>query len=89
MLWLYALIFIALAAGLLGAYRLLGTPSRLTPRDYAVVLADVATSVERAAERLRQALADPDANLEDAGNQAEGEPASPGARSRPPFGGAR
>ena len=71
MLWLYAVILIVLAAGLVGAYRLLGTPSRLTPRDYAVVLADVATSVERAAERLRQALADPDANLEDAGNQAK------------------
>src|SRR5947209_3932475 len=71
MLWLYAVILIVLAAGLVGAYRLLGTPSRLTPGDYAVVLADVATSVERAAERLRQAIAEPDANLEVAANQAK------------------
>ena len=56
MVWLYALILLLLAAALLGAYRVLGTPSRLTPRDYDVVLADIKTSVERAAGRLRRAL---------------------------------
>ena len=56
MAWLYVLIFLLLAAGLVGAYRVLGTPSRLESRDYNIVLADVATSVERAAGRLRQAL---------------------------------
>lgn len=64
MLWLYAVILIALAGALVAAYRLLGTPSRLTPHDYAVVLADVATSVERSAGRLRTALGNPDADLE-------------------------
>jgi hypothetical protein len=66
MAWLYVLILLLLAAGLWGAYRVLGTPSRLAPRDYYVVLADVATSVERAAGRLRQALdGEPGARLED------------------------
>jgi hypothetical protein len=64
--WLYALILLLLAAALLGAYRVLGTPSRLAPRDYDVVLADIKTSVERAAGRLRQALnAGPEGPLED------------------------
>jgi hypothetical protein len=66
MVWLYALILLLLAAALVGAYRLLGTPSRLAPRDYDVVLADVRTSVERAADRLRLALdAGPGPRLED------------------------
>jgi hypothetical protein len=66
MAWLYIVILLTLAAGLVGAYRVLGTPSRLASRDYNIVLADVATSVERAAGRLRQALdSDPEA-LEDA-----------------------
>jgi hypothetical protein len=56
MLWLYALILLLLAAALLGAWRVLGTPSRLAPRDYDVIVVDIKTSVERAAERLRQAL---------------------------------
>jgi hypothetical protein len=56
MAWLYVLILLLLAAGLWAAYRVLGTPSRLAPRDYNVVLADVATSVERAAGSLRRAL---------------------------------
>ena len=56
MAWLYILILLLLAAGLVGAYRLLGTPSRLAARDYNIVLADVATTVERAAGQLRQAL---------------------------------
>jgi hypothetical protein len=56
MAWLYALILLLLAAALIGAYRVLGTPSRLAPRDYGVVLEDVRTSVERAAARLRRSL---------------------------------
>jgi len=53
---LYALILLSLAAALWGAYKVLGTPSRLAPRDYDVVLEDIKTSVERAAARLRRAL---------------------------------
>ncbi len=45
MVWLYALILLLLAAALVVAYRVLGTPSRLAPRDYDVVLEDIATSV--------------------------------------------
>jgi len=66
MAWLYILILLLLAAGLVGAYRVLGTPSRLASRDYNIVLADVATSVERAAGRLRQALDGDPTALEDA-----------------------
>src|SRR2546430_14062263 len=66
MAWLYIVILLLLAAGLWGVYRVLGTPSRLAPRDYNVVLADVATSVERAAGNLRRALeAGPGRTLED------------------------
>ncbi len=53
---LYAAILIVAAVGLLGAYRVLGTPSRLRPPDYATVLADVVRSVTRSARRLREAL---------------------------------
>jgi len=56
MAWLYLLILLVLAAALVVAYRVLGTPSRLAPRDYDVVLADIESSVERAADRLRRAL---------------------------------
>src|SRR2546423_14626162 len=71
MAWLYVVILLLLAAGLWGAYRVLGTPSRLAPRDYNVVLADVATSVERAAGNLRQALeAGPGRTLEDQATSA-------------------
>jgi len=70
MAWLYLLILLLLAAGLWGAYRLLGTPSRLAPTDYKVVLADVATSVERAAGQLRRALEAGDGNLADAATAA-------------------
>ena len=70
MIWLYALILLLLAAALLGAYRVLGTPSRLTPRDYDVVLADIKTSVERAAGQLRQALTGPEGPLEDVATAA-------------------
>ncbi len=66
MAWLYILILLLLAAGLVGAYRVLGTPSRLASRDYYVVLADVATSTERAAGQLRKALDGDPAALEDA-----------------------
>jgi hypothetical protein len=66
MVWLYLLILLVLAAALIGAWRVLGTPSRLAPRDYDVILVDIKTSVERAAERLRQALdAGPGRQLED------------------------
>jgi hypothetical protein len=65
MAWLYILILLLLAAGLVGAYRVLGTPSRLASRDYNIVLADVATSVERAAGQLRQALDGDPGKLED------------------------
>ena len=56
MAWLYALILLLLAAALIGAWRVLGTPSRLAPRDYDLIVLDIKTSVERAADRLRQAL---------------------------------
>jgi hypothetical protein len=71
MLWLYALILLLVAAALVGAYRVLGTPSRLTPRDYDVVLEDIRTSVERAAGRLRRSLdAGPGQSLEDEASAA-------------------
>jgi hypothetical protein len=66
MAWLYILILLLAAAGLIGAYRVLGTPSRLAARDYNIVLADVATSVERAASQLRAALDGEPGGLEDA-----------------------
>ncbi|MDQ6710908.1 MAG: hypothetical protein M3Z11_10180 [Candidatus Dormibacteraeota bacterium] len=53
---LYAAILLVVALGLLGAYRVLGTPSRLTPPDYTTVLEDVVRSVTRSASRLRDAL---------------------------------
>jgi hypothetical protein len=66
MAWLYLLILLLLAAALVVAYRVLGTPSRLAPRDYNVVLADIESSVERAADRLRRAVdAGPAERLED------------------------
>src|SRR4029077_1165473 len=66
MAWLYLLILLVLAAALVVAYRVLGTPSRLAPRDYDVVLADIKSSFEAAAERLRRALeAGPGGPLED------------------------
>ena len=71
MLWLYALILLIVAVGLWAAYRVLGTPSRLAPGDYLVVLADVATSVERSATQLRQALEhEPDGRLGDVAAEA-------------------
>jgi hypothetical protein len=70
MAWLYLLILLVLAAALVVAYRLLGTPSRLAPGDYTVVLADVATSVEREAGRLRAALEGGDAGLASAASAA-------------------
>jgi len=56
MVWLYALILLLLAAALVVAYRVLGTPSRLPPVAYDVVLEDIRSSVERAATRLRRSL---------------------------------
>lgn len=55
-IWLYALILLLLAVALWGAYRILGTPSRLEPGDYRIVLDDLTTSVEKAAAELRKAL---------------------------------
>jgi hypothetical protein len=66
MAWFYLLILLVLAAALVVAYRVLGTPSRLVPRDYDLVLADIESSVARAADRLRRALdAGPGGPLED------------------------
>lgn len=53
---LYVVILLAVAVGLVGAYRVLGTPSRLKPVDYEVVLEDVLSSVRRSAGELRAAL---------------------------------
>jgi len=63
---LYAAILLVAALGLLAAYRVLGTPSRLAPVDYTVVLSDVASSVTRSAARLREALQASDATHLDA-----------------------
>src|SRR6266705_2557028 len=65
MVWLYLLILLALAAALWGVYRVLGTPSKLAPTDYHIVLADVAVSVEKAATQLRQVLDAPGAEWDD------------------------
>jgi hypothetical protein len=59
---LYAIILVVAVAGLLVAYRLLGTPSRLQPTDYELVLEDVVASVDRAAQRLRAAIDSEPAN---------------------------
>ena len=53
---LYAAILLVVAVGLLSAYRVLGTPSRLKPDDYGVVLEDVIASVRRSARELRAAV---------------------------------
>ncbi len=52
----YGIILVIAVAGLLAAYRVLGTPSRLQPRDYELVLEDVVASVDRAAQRLKAAI---------------------------------
>jgi hypothetical protein len=71
MIWLYALIVLLFAIGFWAAYRVLGTPSKLAPIDYAVVLADVATSVERSANRLRQGLAEPGRDVHGTATEAK------------------
>jgi hypothetical protein len=53
---LYAAVLAAAALALWGAYRVLGTPSRLAPVDYRIVLEDVISSVSRSATTLRAAL---------------------------------
>jgi hypothetical protein len=64
---LYAVVLLVVVVGLWGAYRVLGTPSRLTPPDYAIVLDDLIQSVDRAASQLRGALeADDRSGLEEA-----------------------
>jgi hypothetical protein len=71
MFWVYALLLVAVAVGLWAAYRVLGTPSALTPTDYGIVLADVATSVERMAGELRAAVErERDGHLEDTAKEA-------------------
>ena len=65
MAFLYAALLLLAILFLWGAYRILGTPSRLQPADYEVVLDDLLKSVRRAADRLEAA------NLEDAGEVEE------------------
>jgi hypothetical protein len=60
-----AIILIVVIAGLWAAYRVLGTPSRLAPADYRVVLDDLATSVARSAAQLRAALSEDDRKREE------------------------
>ncbi len=59
-----AVILGVVIAGLWAAYRVLGTPSRLAPADYRVVLDDLAASVARSAASLRGALAEDDRQRE-------------------------
>ncbi len=59
-----AIILGVVIAGLWAAYRVLGTPSRLAPADYRVVLDDLAASVAQSAARLRAALAEDDRQRE-------------------------
>jgi len=59
-----AVILGVVIAGLWAAYRVLGTPSRLAPADYRVVLDDLAVSVGRSAASLRGALAEDDRQRE-------------------------
>ena len=59
-----AAILVIVIAGLWAAYRVLGTPSRLAPADYRVVLDDLAASVAQSAAQLRGALAEDDRNRE-------------------------
>lgn len=59
-----AIILGVVIAGLWAAYRVLGTPSRLAPADYRVVLDDLAASVARSAAQLRGALAEGDRQRE-------------------------
>ena len=56
MIWLYALVLLVVAVALWSAYKVLGTPSRLEPGDYRIVLDDLTASVQRAAADLRTAL---------------------------------
>ena len=55
----YALILAVVVLGLWAAYKVLGTPSRLEPADYDIVLEDLLQSVTRAADRLGAALDSP------------------------------
>jgi hypothetical protein len=59
-----AVILGVVIVGLWAAYRVLGTPSRLAPADYRVVLDDLAASVARSAASLRGALAEDDRQRE-------------------------
>ncbi|HYM51590.1 MAG TPA: hypothetical protein VET65_13600 [Candidatus Limnocylindrales bacterium] len=68
---LYAALLLLAVTGLWAVYRVLGTPSRLAPADYAAVLDDLIDSVANAASRLRKALDAPDADrLEEVATEA-------------------
>jgi hypothetical protein len=70
---LYAVILLIAVVGLWAAYRVLGTPSRLQPADYELVLEDVVESVNRAAQRLTAAIdseAGDSPKLEEAASEA-------------------
>jgi hypothetical protein len=68
----YALILAVVLLGLWGAYRVLGTPSRLAPADYTTVLEDILQAVTRAAAELRSALDQPafEGSLEDVAGES-------------------
>ena len=69
---LYAVLLAIAVLGLWAAYRVLGTPSRLTPGDYTLVLEDLLQAVTRASARLRAALQAPDSGstLEDVATES-------------------
>jgi hypothetical protein len=60
-----AVILVVVIIGLWAAYRVLGTPSRLAPADYRLVLDDLAASVARSAALLRSVLESPDTSREE------------------------
>lgn len=65
-----AAILVAVIVGLWAAYRVLGTPSRLAPADYRVVLDDLGASVARSAAQLRGVLHEGDATREEVAAEA-------------------
>jgi hypothetical protein len=66
-----AVILVGVVVGLWAAYRVLGTPSRLTPAEYRVVLDDMASAVSAAAARVRGVLGDAAATREEVAGQAQ------------------
>ena len=69
---LYAVLLAIAVLGLWAAYRVLGTPSRLAPGDYTLVLEDLLQAVTKASARLRAALQAPDSGstLEDVATES-------------------